>query len=357
MASDDAYSLPSHYYTDPAILELELERIFYRAWNLAGYTSQLRAPGDYITSRVGGESIIVIVDGGGRLRAFYNVCRHRAHQLLQGTGCVKAITCPYHAWTYETDGRLRFARNSENVSGFDAEEFSLSSVQVESFCGLLFVNLDADAQPLREQVPELAQELHGYEPRLGDLTLTYRLELSVATNWKNVIDNYNENYHTPKVHPILATFLDDSYRVTPQGMYIRHESGVNAGAEGGFDVQGTGYDKHLNWWLWPNLCLMSFPGGGLRVLHVAPDGPDQCRETYDFYLPYQTPTHSQWEQIHYACDTVNGEDVSACEGIQRGIGSRGFERSRIMLDPKGRSWSEIGVLHFKRLMLEALSGA
>ena len=354
--NDDAYSLPAHYYTSPDILKLECERIFYCSWNFTGHVSQLRNSGDYLTCTVGEESIIVMRGEDEQLRGFYNVCRHRGHWLLEGDGHVNAITCPYHAWRYATNGQLMYARCSDKVPGFDRSVFGLKQVQVEVFCGFVFVNLDADAPPLTEQVPGLAEELRTYEPNVEDLVLVYRKRFTVESNWKNVVDNYNENYHTPVVHPILATILDDNYHVDLKGKYLSHVSDANVGEAGGFTVEGQDYAQHLTWWLWPNLCPMSIPGGGLRVLHIMPDGPERTQETYDFYMPYAEPTKEQWQQIHFAADVVNVEDLGVAEGIQRGLRSRSFERSYIMLDPNHGAWSEHAVSHFKKLVLDALHG-
>ena len=351
------FSLPASYYTDAGIYQLEMERIFYRSWNFAGYTSQLRNPGDYLTCRVGEESIIVVRGHDQRLRAFYNVCRHRGHWLLEGAGNVGAITCPYHAWSYETSGELRYARSSEQIPGFDKKQFCLNQVRVEEFCGFVFVNLDRDASPLIDQVPGLAEEFRRYEPRLDNLHLVYRQEIIIESNWKNVVDNYNENYHTPNVHPVLASTLDMSdYQVQTHEKYFRHSSSVTDDAlEGGFVVDDEGYNRHDTWWLWPNLCPMCFPGGGFRVLHIMPDGPQKTRETYDFYLPYENPTDDQWTQIKYAVEVINNEDIGVCEGIQRGLRSRGFEQGHILVDAEQRWWSEHAVLDFKNLVLEALN--
>ena len=182
----------------------------------------------------------------------------------------------------------------------------------------------------------------------------HRKEFTINSNWKNVVDNYNENYHTPKVHPVLASILDESYTVVLKGKYLRHQSDANPGIDGGFNVEDNDYPQHLNWWLWPNLCPMAIPGGGFRVLHIMPDGPERTKETYDFYLPYAEPTEEQWRQIHFATDVINAEDIGVAEGIQRGLHSRSFERSYIMLDPKHGAWSEHAVSHLKRLVLEAL---
>ena len=351
---DDSYSLPAHYYTDPEILAREHERIFYRCWNFAGHRSQFRKPGAFVTCTVGDESIIIIRDQDGRLKAFYNVCRHRGHWLLEGSGHVDVITCPYHAWTYNTDGTLRFARKSTDVPGFDSGKFCLNPVRVEMFCGFVFVNLDPDAAALSEQMPGLEQEMCDYEPAIDELTLVHRKAFVIESNWKNLVDNYNENYHTPVIHPVLASNLDESYRVVAHGKYLSHSSAARPGLAGGFEIDRANYPQHRNWWLWPNLCPMSMPGGGFRVLHIMPDGPERSRETYDFYLPYTEPTDEQWRQINFAAEVVNAEDVGVAEGIQRGQRPRSFERSYIMLDPERGAWSEHALSHFKNLVLQTL---
>ena len=355
-AAEVPLSLPSHYYSDAEIYDLEMRKIFHCSWIFAGYRSQLRNAGDYITAQVGDEHVIVVRDHDNTLRGFYNVCRHRAHRLLEDTGHVKDITCPYHAWRYGLDGSLKYARNSDRVTGFDATQFCLRGVQVEDFCGIIFVNLDNHAAPLIEQVPQFAEELRDYEPRLDRLQLVYRRQITIESNWKNVVDNYNENYHTPVVHKLLASILDDSYRVILKGKYLRHESNASPGADGGFQVTTADYPKHVTWWLWPNLCPMSIPGGGFRILHVKPDGPNRTQETYDFYLPYAEPTDAQWRQIHFAVDVINAEDIGVAESIQRGLRSRSFDRSYIMIDPELGPYSEHAVAHFKDMVLDALHG-
>ncbi|HLB06710.1 MAG TPA: Rieske (2Fe-2S) protein, partial [Alphaproteobacteria bacterium] len=123
-----SYTLPAEWYTEPAVFEAEKESIFYRTWQFAGHAGQLANPGDYVTSPLLDQNVFIVRGTDGILRAFHNVCRHRAHQLLQGSGNVRVITCPYHAWSYELDGRLRAARGHETVAGFDRSEFCLSPI-------------------------------------------------------------------------------------------------------------------------------------------------------------------------------------------------------------------------------------
>lgn len=169
---DDAlsgFSLPSRYYLDESIFEQERRLIFYRNWHYAGHINQLRSPGDFVTARIVDQSIFVMRGHDDALRGFYNVCQHRGHELFSGTGNAKAIVCPYHAWSYHQDGRLRHARNADQVKGFDASKFCLKTIRVEVFCGFVFVNLDPGAKPLASLAGELAQDLAQRIDWLDDL--------------------------------------------------------------------------------------------------------------------------------------------------------------------------------------------
>ncbi|MDA1072069.1 MAG: aromatic ring-hydroxylating dioxygenase subunit alpha [Proteobacteria bacterium] len=352
----DPHSLSANHYTDDGIMKQEWERIFAQSWLFAGYSDQLRQPGDYITCMAGNDPVVVVRDESGVLRAFYNICRHRRHILMkEAAGNVRGFVCPYHAWGYVTDGSLRSARHSGDVAGFEPGAFGLVAVRVEIFCGMVFVCLGSESPPVAACYPGLEEELRAYEPGIDDLHFVFRREVTIEANWKLVVENYNENYHTPVVHPALRNVLTSDYIVTPRGSYISHEARVNPEATEGFDATTIGYERHLNWWLWPNLCLMSIPQGGFRVLNIMPEGPGRTRETYDFYLPYSEPNAQQWQQILFACDTVNVEDIGVCEAVQRGQASRSFDRGRMMVDLKGRDWSEHAVVHFRNLVLDALA--
>src|SRR5262245_37024280 len=140
-----SWTLPKSYYIDPEIYEREKDLIFARAWNFACHKSQVAEPGAYATCMVTDQNIVVMRGHDGQLRAFYNVCSHRAHELVKGCGKANIITCPYHAWTYHSDGRLRTAIGQKRVDGFEANEFALRAVKVEEYCDFIFVNLDANA--------------------------------------------------------------------------------------------------------------------------------------------------------------------------------------------------------------------
>jgi len=181
--------MPARFYTDAEIYELEKEGIFYNSWCYVGHISQLKETGRYITIKIHDQNIFVIKTKSGELKAFYNVCLHRGHELLAGEGKTNIIVCPYHAWAYDFDGNLKAARNSENVEGFNKCDFTLKSVQLEVFCGMVFVNLDEQAPSLKTLTGNLEKEIRTYCPTVDDLVFAQRDHYEVESNWKVMVDN------------------------------------------------------------------------------------------------------------------------------------------------------------------------
>ena len=161
------HSLDARYYTDPAVYEVEKHGLLARSWQFAGHASQLENPGDYFAFDLAGESLFCIKGRDGEIRTFYNVCRHRAHQLVEGHGTTRLVVCPYHAWTYELTGELRAGRNLEAVEGFDRSSICLTGVRTEVFLDFVFVNLDVDARPMDDWFPGVRAELENFVPQLG----------------------------------------------------------------------------------------------------------------------------------------------------------------------------------------------
>lgn len=133
----ESFTIPARFYHDAGVHEAEKTAIFYRNWWFCGHRSQLPQPGNYITTKVMDQNIVVVRTRDGSLKAYYNVCQHRGHELVQGSGKTVMLTCPYHAWAYDLDGQLRSARNTERMAGFKACEFALKPVRVEEYCGLV----------------------------------------------------------------------------------------------------------------------------------------------------------------------------------------------------------------------------
>ena len=304
-----SYTLTAPHYYDPGIFRLEREAIFCRAWNLVCHADSLRAPGDYATATIGDQNIVAIRGKDGSLRAFYNVCQHRGHELLRGAGNRKAITCPYHAWSYHADGRLRSARGSERVAGFDKAEFCLKQVRIEEFCTFVFVNLDAEAAPLASRTGALEDEIRGFAPRIDDLTFSHRLTYDLAANWKNVIENFLECYHCPVAHRDFAANLVDieTYRIVTHDIHHSHSARAKAPARAAYDFDPANSDHGQElgvWFLWPNLGFEVYPGGYLNIFHVVPMGPERSLEHVDFYFFDKDPTEDQRAVIRYRDETV-----------------------------------------------------
>jgi Rieske 2Fe-2S family protein len=202
-----ARTLPREFYTSEAVLAEERERIFARSWNCVGRASRLERPGDYFLREIAGESIIVLRDRGGTLRAFFNVCRHRGTRLCrEESGRVgETLQCSYHAWTYATDGRLIGAPHMQEVPGFDKGDYPLHSAALAEWEGFLFVNVAEKPIPF----DAVWAALGGRFTRFGlpRLAVGHRVTYDVHANWKLVFQNYSECLHCPTIHPKLATVL------------------------------------------------------------------------------------------------------------------------------------------------------
>ncbi len=352
-------SLGASSYTDPRYFAMERDAIFHRSWQWVCHVEKVRKPGDYIVADVQGRSIVVLRDREDQLRAFYNVCKHRAHELLKGEGRANLIVCPYHAWSYDLKGQLRAAPNTGHLIDFDKKEICLDQVQVEAFCGFVYVNLDPAAPSLASQSGALGQEIMAFAPDVEQLTLAHRLTFDIQSNWKNVVDNFLECYHCPVAHKDFCTLLDmETYKVTTHGSYSSHMAKASKGANSAYNIEGATVDDHAVWWLWPNTCLMRYPGrGNFLVMHVKPVSETHTIETYDFYFETAEPTEQEWEAIKYVREVLQQEDIDLVESVQRGMSTPAFESGRIVNDPSGSGKSEHAVHHFHGLLLEAYGKA
>ena len=354
-----SHSLKAEAYTQPAWYRFEQDAIFARTWQWVCHAEVVRSPGAYIALEVAGRPIAVVRDKTGTLRAFYNVCKHRAHHLLSGRGETTRILCPYHAWVYDLTGKLRRAPETENLEDFDTAGICLDPVRVEEFCGFIYVNLDPDARPLAEQSGDLAAEILHWAPDIGKLTFGHRLTYEIRSNWKNVVDNFLECYHCPTAHKDFCTLVDmDTYKVTTHGIYSSHMAEAGKGTNAAYDVSNATVRTHAVWWLWPTTCLMRYPGrSSMIVLNIIPAGPDKTLETYDFFLETPEPDDMEREAIRYLDEVLQVEDIALVESVQKGMETPAFTQGRIVHDPDGSGKSEHAVHHFHGLVLDAYRAA
>lgn len=348
-------SLHADAYTQQRWFEADQQRIIGCTWQWLCHTERLRDPGNYVTDTIATMPIVAIRAADGVLRCFYNVCKHRAHHLVEGSGTVNNLVCPYHAWSYDLTGQLKAARHTQHLADFDLTDICLDEVQITEFGGFVFVNLDPAAASLHEQAGELGAEIAQWAPDVEQLTFAHRLEYTIESNWKNVIDNFLECYHCHVAHKDFVSLVDmETYEVTTHGIYSSHLAEAGKAANTAYDVDDATVTDHAVWWLWPNTCMMCYPGrGNIIILHVIPAGPDLTYETYDFFFESADPKEAELASIRYLDEVLQVEDINLVESVQRGMRTPAFEQGRIVNDPGGSGLSEHGLHHFHGLVLDA----
>ncbi|MDH5284191.1 MAG: aromatic ring-hydroxylating dioxygenase subunit alpha, partial [Gemmatimonadota bacterium] len=197
-------TLPRGYFTSPAVLAEEVDRIFTRQWLCVDREERIAGRGDYFLLDVAGESIIILRDQQGAVRGFYNVCRHRGSRLCEEHrgSLSETIQCPYHAWTYGLDGRLIGAPATNDLEGFRKQDWPLKPVSVALWEGFIFVNLAEDSVSFEDSHAPLLGRFARFG--MAGLKLGRTHEYDIRANWKLIVQNYSECYHCPLVHPTLT---------------------------------------------------------------------------------------------------------------------------------------------------------
>lgn len=301
-------TLPAAAYRDPETWERERRGVFARTWQFLGHEQEAADPGDWLSADVAGFPVVAVRGEDGAFSAFHNVCRHRAGPLVEGARgrCDGELVCRYHGWRYALDGRLRSAVGFGPAEGFDPRDYPLFSARVESWRGLLFLNLDLQAAPLADLVAPLEALFAARD--LAPAAQTMRRGHDLRCNWKTYVENYLEGYHIGCVHPALATDMDmDAYRVTVTGDMALQEVRPRDGA--------TDANAGLWAWLWPNLAVNVYRYG-LMIEHMRPVGHDRTRLDY-LYL--YDPAVGGMEAVLETSDRLTAEDVAIVEGVQRNL--------------------------------------
>ncbi len=332
-------ALSARYYRDPEVAELEQTRIFARNWQLVGHEADLPPAGGYMTTTAGAQPVLVIRDEEGTLRAFRNVCRHRGSRLLSGSGeCGKAIRCRYHGWTYRLDGELIGVPEGRSIGGLDKSALGLFPARVEVMSGLVFVNLDVHAEPLADQVVGLPERLARYS--LDRLRPSGVWEGTQPSNWKIVVDNYNEGYHVPIAHPGLMRLLDyKRYDVEVYDGWIWFEAPFRDQPSG--NVMERAYQRLVKpmpglpeedrrvWryaFIYPNTAIDLYPDQ-VVTWRIDSDGPLRSRDVARAYRHPDAGVRTRLAQFtNNKINTVVGhEDIDLVQNVQAGLETRGFE--------------------------------
>jgi phenylpropionate dioxygenase-like ring-hydroxylating dioxygenase large terminal subunit len=358
MTSTPTLSLAAKYYTDPEVFKLETNGLLARTWQFAGHASQLKETGDYFTFDMAGESLFCIKGRDGEIRTFYNVCQHRAHQLVSGQGQTRVVVCPYHAWTYELTGELRAGPNIKAVEGFDKSSICLTSVRTEVFLGFIFVNLDKDAKPMDDWFPNVRSELESFIPHWDTLAPLEWVEIPENCNWKVSVENYSECYHCTLNHPTFSTGVvrPETYDIQPQGYCLRHTTECNSMDAMTYDIN-SGFDKndqYSSWFLWPMFSFQVYPGNLLNTYHWRAVDADHVVVWRGWYSVGGEENDIVRQMALQDRETTVSEDIGLVESVQRGLKSRGYVPGPLVVDPKCGVNSEHSILTLQRWMKEAV---
>ena len=338
-----AHALSARYYFGEDMLAMEQRAVFARSWQLVAHQGQLAEAGDHVVEQIAGTPVLLVRGQDMVLRAFPNVCRHRAGPLAlcNGKGA-RALHCKYHGWTYTLDGQLRSAPEMQSACDFRVEDIHLPPLRVHEWQGLVFV-------ALRDDVPAFEDVYAGIGERIAPIDLSNmryqrRDSYEVECNWKVYVDNFLEGYHLPHVHPGLSKVLD--YRAYDTELFPWHslQSSPLRDSEG---IYGDGQAFYYH--VYPNVMLNVMPGR-LQSNRVLPLGPGRCRIEFDYYYSQDARAQARIAMDAAFSDEVQHEDVAICEAVQKGLASGFYEAGRLC--PKRES----GVWHFHNLLRAAYAG-
>ncbi len=346
-------TLPWDWYVDPDVLRHERERIFGRFWQYAARTDQVAEPGSFTATFAGDVPIVVVRAPNGELRAFVNVCRHRGHLLCEGSGRRATIQCPYHAWTYDLDGRLRAAPRSEREPGFDAGELGLVRVAVEAWGPFVFVNVDPSAAPLRHHLGELPRLLAEGGIDVDALAFSRRAEADeYDANWKVCAENYLECYHCSVAHPSFSKAIDvapEAYTLETNPWFQSQYGPARDGGGGVYDATGA-VERGQFHLLFPNTTINVMPGPpNLSIGPIVPRGTERTYRYLDYF--FAPDVGEEWIADYIELDNqVGAEDRALVERVQAGVRSGAIGQGALM------PVSERLIAHFQDLVAVALGG-
>jgi glycine betaine catabolism A len=335
------HTLPGRDYHASEVFELERERIFFRRWFYVGRIDGLLEPGDFLAADVVGESVIVVRGKDGELHAFYNVCRHRGSRLCDAESAGRlrgAIKCPYHAWSYSFDGKLIGTPLLEKDE-IDRDEYGLWPVSVEEYEGFVFVHLDKPALGLRDALAAQGDgSLVEYERfGFGGLRTARQTMTEVASNWKILVENYNECLHCPTVHPELVA-VAPAYKTGAVTEPERGDWGITMANGGtGYTKSGTttlpllpGLDERdatsmYGVSVFPNM-MVDMTGTVAVATRLQPRGPAHTTVFMDYLFRPEVidaPGFDPTEVVDFS-ELIARQDYEVCERAQLGVSSRAF---------------------------------
>jgi len=329
---DHASTIPSSWYTNKDLYELELNAVFSNSWQVAGRLDQVSQPGEYVTSEIAGEPIVIVRGSDNVLRGFYNVCRHHAAAVMaEPHGKVSQLRCPYHGWTYSLAGELKGTPDFSDVCNFDRQSTGLVPLAIAEWENWVFVKLNQAADfALKSFLGESL--IDQFQPlQLNSLHWFERRYYSFDCNWKVFVDNYLDGgYHVPYLHKGLDSVLDYSNYMIENGerYCLQWSPLVSEGAEAQTGAVRKGH-RALYYWIYPNF-MINYYDGVMDTNLVVPRGVDKTEVVFDFYFPDVTDGSRARNLASVEVgQRIQDEDVAICKSVQRGLNSRAYNTGRL----------------------------
>jgi choline monooxygenase len=349
---DSGYLLPTEWYADPALFELELGRIHRRAWHFATHVGDLSSPGDVWTRTVAGVPIVLTRGRDGTVHGFVNICRHRGHPVVTGAGNHTRLRCPFHAWTYDLDGALLHAPRSRGDDAFACSEFGLVPIRTQLWGPMIWVNLAADAPSFFEWIAGMPELMASRGLDVASHAFAFDHEWPIDCNWKVFQDNTIECYHCPTSHPELARVLEmkpSLQDIQVGGRYwIHHTIPFRANFTGSLTTrrkEGEPFNYYYHW-IFPTTYLQ-YAGAGFDIGSLDIVAVDRIRFRHVCFLPADTPADEvERGRERLAKDPTIWQDVELCNRVQAGHAAGIAPPGRILSEP------EALVTHFQRLIVD-----
>lgn len=344
-----ARTIPSAWYFDSEMLDLETEKVFGNTWQYVGRAELVEKPGSFLTVEVAGQPILVVRDEKGTLRAFHNACRHRAAQVInEPCGHATKLRCRYHGWTYDLAGKLRGTPEFDGVEEFKREEQGLPPMHVETWGPFAFVHLGQPKQTLAAFLAPFPTTTEALG--LDRLKFFARKEYELQCNWKVFVDNYQDGgYHVNTVHPALSGALDYSKYRTELHEYNTVQISPMKPSDDPTVAKVRSGTHAYYWWIFPNLMINVYQGV-MDTNWVLPLGTDRCRVYFDFYFTDVESAEAKRfnEESIAVAHQVQLEDWGVCEEVQRGLRSRSYDTGRFSVK------RESGGYYFHQLLARTL---
>ena len=328
---ENASTIPAPWYFEERISQLERDSVFAGNWQVVGHLGQVKEIGQFFTIDVNKEPLVVVRSDDGKLRAFYNVCRHHAAAVVpESAGCAKQFRCPYHGWTYGNDGALKGMVEFEGVCNFDRADNGLVPVRVDTWENFIFVNMDSHASPLRDflgKVPELVAPLQITEK----LRYFDRRIYTLQCNWKVYVDNYLDGgYHVPHAHKGLSSVVEyTKYTIENYERSCLQSSPLDSSSAAESSIGATRQGQAFYLWIYPNFMINAY-SGVMDTNLVLPLGVDKCAVIFDYYFADISPAAARHHQASIAVsERVQDEDMAICDSVQRGLASRAYIAGRL----------------------------